>query len=61
MWRWYLNNDFQPFSYYLKILGKGWWDKDEDQPSGLHVEGRDENGKEYKRREGAMREGDREI
>ena len=38
-----------------------WWDKYQDQPSGLHVEGRDEKGKVYKKKKEAMREGDREI
>ena len=31
----------------------GWWDKYQDQPSGLHVEGRDEKGKVYKKKEGS--------
>ena len=40
--KWYLNSNFQPYSYYLKTLGRCWWDKDQHLQSDLHVEGGDE-------------------
>ena len=45
MRNWYLNSNFQPYSYYLKTLGRCWWDKDQHLQSDLHVEGGDERGR----------------
>ena len=45
MRNWYLNSNFQPYSYYLKTLGMCWWDKDQHLQSNLHVEGGDERGR----------------
>jgi len=45
-----MNSGFQPYSYYIKTSGRCWWDKYQHQLSGLHVEGKDERGRDYKRR-----------
>ena len=47
MWRWYLNSSFQPYNYYIKTYGRGWWDKYQYQLFGMHVEEKDEKGREY--------------
>ena len=44
MRKWYLNSNFQPYSYSPKISGRWWWDKDQHQQFDLHVEGRGEGG-----------------
>ena len=33
MRKWYLNSNFQPYSYSLKTPGEGWCDRDQDQQS----------------------------
>ena len=37
-----MNSEFQVYSYYMKTYERCWWDKEQYQPSGVHVEGRDE-------------------
>ena len=44
-----MNSGFQSYSYYLKTSGRCWTNI-KHQPSGLHVEGKDERGAENKRR-----------
>ena len=41
----YLNNNFQPYNYYLKTLGRCWWNKNQHLQSNLHGEGGDERGR----------------
>ena len=45
MKKWYLNNNYQPYSYFPKTSGRCWCDRDQHQQSDLHVEGRDEREK----------------
>ena len=44
MWKWYLNRIFN-FQLLLETSGMCWWDRDQHQKLGLHVEGGDERRK----------------
>ena len=45
----------------MKTYRRGQWDKYQHQPSGMHVEGKDEGKREYKREKDARREGDQKM
>ena len=42
MRKWYLNSDFQLYSYSPETLERCWCDRDQHKQSNLHLEGRDE-------------------
>ena len=44
-----MNSSYQPYSYYTETCGRGWWDKYQHQPAGMHVEGKGEGKREYER------------
>ena len=44
-----MNSSYQPYSYYAKTYGRGWWDKYQHQPSGKHMKGKGEEKGEYKK------------
>ena len=44
-----MNSSYQPYSYYTETYERGWWDKYQHQPTGMHVKGKGEGKREYKR------------
>ena len=57
IWRWCLNSEFQPYSYYIRTYGECWWDKYPNRPSSMHVEDGDEKERQYKRRRSEWEKG----